>query len=129
LFPNPSFEADDNAPVITSFNWNHYSDWRTDSLNDNEENASILQRIGLQPQQELPIILNSDKSNLLGFKTKTARTGSGRMAIISGVCKNGFGELDALQDTYSEYIECKLNQALEPGRSTACVIMWRSTAK
>jgi Mg-chelatase subunit ChlD len=121
LVPNPSFEADDNAPVITTFNWNHYTDWRKDSLyentgNDDVSKSSVLTLGWFQPTGGTPDYLNSDQSNLLGFKTKTARTGNGRMAIITGISKNGLVSWLFYKDTYSEYIECKLNKSLESGK-------------
>jgi Mg-chelatase subunit ChlD len=116
LVPNPSFEADNRAPVINSFNWNHYSDWRTDSLYGNPGNKIILAANWFQPTGGTPDILNSDQSNLLGFKTKTARTGTGRMAIITGIAKNGLVSWLLYKNTYSEYIECKLNQPLVQGK-------------
>lgn len=116
LVPNPSFEADNYAPVITEFNWNHYGDWRTDSIYKNPSNKLVLAANWFQPTGGTPDILNSDKSHLLGFKTKTARTGTGRMAIITGVCKNGLVSWLLYRDTYSEYIECKLNQPLVAGK-------------
>jgi Mg-chelatase subunit ChlD len=116
LVPNPSFEADNRAPVITQFNWNHYGDWRTDSINKNPSNKLVLAANWFQPTGGTPDILNSDKSHLLGFKTKTARTGTGRMAIITGICKNGLMSWLLYRDTYSEYIECKLNQPLVAGK-------------
>jgi len=76
-----------------------------------------------------PDYLNFRQSNLLGFKTKTARTGSGAWPSSAVFVKMVLVSWMLYKDTYSEYIECKLNQALETGRSTACVIMWRSTAK
>ena len=116
LVPNPSFEADNRAPVITAFNWNHYGDWRTDSLNLHSGNALYLADHWFQPTGGTPDMLNSDKSNLLGFKTKTARTGTGRMGLITGICKNGLVSWMLYQDTYSEYIECRLNQPLVAGK-------------
>jgi hypothetical protein len=103
LVPNPSFEADDRAPVITSFNWH-------------TANKNYIAEYWFQPTGGTPDLLNSDKSNLLGFKTKTARTGSGRMGLITGICKNGLVSWLMYQNTYSEYIECRLNQSLEPGK-------------
>lgn len=121
LVPNPSFEADKDAPVITTFNWNHYNDWQKDSLWENSsgdevEKSSILTVGWFQPTGGTPDYLNSDQSNLLGFKTKTARTGNGRMAIITGICKNGLVSWLLYKDTYSEYIECKLNKSLQAGK-------------
>ncbi|MDQ3111592.1 MAG: VWA domain-containing protein [Bacteroidota bacterium] len=114
--PNPSFEADNRAPVITTFNWNHYGDWIKDSLYTQPDNNLVVAANWFQPTGGTPDILNSDKSHLLGFKTKTARTGTGRMGIISGICKNGLVSWMFYQDTYSEYIECKLNQPLTEGK-------------
>ena len=116
LVPNPSFEADNRAPVITIFNWKHYADWRKDSVYQNPSNKLVLAAHWFQPTGGTPDILNSDKSHLLGFKTKTARTGSGRMGIISGICKNGLVSWFFYRDTYSEYVECKLNQPLVAGK-------------
>ncbi len=116
LVPNPSFEADNRAPVITTFNWNHYGDWRTDSLYRNSNNKMYLAQNWFQPTGGTPDMLNSDNSNLLGWKTKTARTGTGRMAIIAGICEHGLVTWMFYQNTYSEYIECKLNQPLDTGQ-------------
>lgn len=116
LVPNPSFEADNRAPVITTFNWNHYGDWRKDSLYSHPGNEIYLADHWFQPTGGTPDILNSDRSNLLGFKTKTARTGTGRMGLITGICKNGLVSWMLYQNTYSEYIECRLNQPLVAGK-------------
>lgn len=116
LVPNPSFEADNRAPAITTFFWNHYGDWRTDSLYTKPGNKLIVAAEWFPATSGTPDALNSDKSNLLGFKTKTARTGSGRMGFIAGVCKNGLVSWMLYKDTYSEYIECKLNQPLVAGK-------------
>lgn len=116
LVPNPSFEADNHAPVITTFFWNHYGDWRKDSLYSKPNNNLILAAEWFPATSGTPDALNSDKSNLLGFKTKTARTGSGRIGIISGICKNGLVSWLLYKETYSEYVECKLNQPLVAGK-------------
>ncbi len=116
LVPNPSFEADDRAPTITTFNWNHYTDWRKDSLYDKPGNKLVLADHWFQPTIGTPDVLNSDQSNLLGFKMKTARTGTGRIGLITGVCKNGLVSWMMYQNTYSEYIECKLIQPLIAGK-------------
>lgn len=116
LVPNPSFEADNRAPVITTFFWNHYGDWRKDSLYKNPNNKLILAANWFPATSGTPDALNSDKSHLLGFKTKTARTGDGRMGIIAGICKNGLVSWLLYRDTYSEYVECKLNQPLVAGK-------------
>jgi hypothetical protein len=116
LVPNPSFEADNRAPIITTFNWNHFADYRTDSVYTHPGNQIILAQNWFPATGGTPDMLNSDYSNLLGWKTKTARTGTGRMAIITGVCKNGLVSWLLYQDTYSEYIECRLNHPLEAGK-------------
>jgi Mg-chelatase subunit ChlD len=121
LVPDPSFESDIHAPVITAFNWNHYKDWQKDSLNINYQNTDvdnedILAQNWFQPTSGTPDYLNSDQSNLIGFKTKTARTGNGRMAIITGICKNGLVSWLFYKNTYAEYIECELNKPLDTGK-------------
>ncbi|HET6992620.1 MAG TPA: VWA domain-containing protein, partial [Bacteroidia bacterium] len=100
--------------------WNHYADWRTDSVYMNPGNKIILAKNWFPATAGTPDVLNSDYSNLLGWKTKTARTGTGRMAIIAGICKNGLVSWLLYKDTYSEYIECRLNHDLEAGK-TYCV--------
>ena len=117
LVPNSSFEADIHAPVITSFNWHHYKDWQKDSLSDyGGHDETVLTLNWFPPTAGTPDYLNSPNSNLIGFKTKTARTGEGRMGIVAGFCKNGLASWLQYQDTYSEYIECELNQKLDAGK-------------
>lgn len=116
LVPNPSFEADIHAPAIQKFNWNRYVDWKTDSLHAHAGNERYLTKDWFQPTGGTPDYLNSRSSWLLGWKTKTARTGSGRMAIIGGLSKNSISTWLFFQDTYAEYIECRLTQPLEAGK-------------
>lgn len=116
LVPNPSFEADVGAPPIRKFNWNRYADWKTDSLYTRPGNADILTKSWWQPTAGTPDYLNTHSSYLLGFRTKTARTGSGRMAIIGGLAKHSLVSWLFYQDTYAEYIECRLIKPLEAGK-------------
>lgn len=120
LVPNPSFEADTGAPVITQFNWNRYADWKRDSLTVKAGNQYFLAKDWFQPTGGTPDFLNSKSSWLLGWKTKTAKTGKGRMAIIGGLSKNSLVNWIVQKNTYAEYIECRLKKPLEPGK-TYCV--------
>jgi hypothetical protein len=120
LVPNPSFEADTIAPDITKFNWNRYSDWRKDSLKTKAGNELYLAKSWWQPTGGTPDYLNSKNSWLLGFKTKTARTGDGRMALIAGITKKSLVAWAFYKETYAEYIECRLLDTLEAGK-TYCV--------
>lgn len=117
LVPNPSFEADSMAPPITTFHWQHYEDWRKDSISRVKNSKLVLARDWYQVTSGTPDHLNSPKSHLLGFKTKTARTGKGRMGIISGICENGLVSWLLYRNTYSEYIGCKLSRPLEAGKT------------
>ncbi|MBI3510237.1 MAG: VWA domain-containing protein [Bacteroidetes bacterium] len=114
--PNPSFESDVNAPPIQQFNWNKYVDWRKDSLYNHSGNELYLCSGWWQPTSGTPDYLNSDRSYLLGFKTKTARTGEGRMGIIGGIAESSLVTWLFYKDTYAEYIECKLNAPLDSGK-------------
>jgi hypothetical protein len=114
--PNPSFEEDIGAPDIQKYNWNKYLDWQTDSLYSKKGNELILTSDWWQPTDGTPDYLNSKNSSLLGFRTKTARTGEGRMAIICGLAKNSLTTWLFYPDTYAEYIECRLNDTLTRGK-------------
>jgi hypothetical protein len=113
--PNPSFENDNSFKPITGFHWQHYKHGTSDSFLIGN-NKLVLADKWFQPTDGTPDILNSDSSYLFGFKTKTARTGTGRMGMITGICKNGLVSWFAYQDGYSEYIECKLTQPLVEGK-------------
>ncbi|HEU4717205.1 MAG TPA: VWA domain-containing protein [Bacteroidia bacterium] len=114
LVPNPSFE-EPGAPVIQKFNWGRYKDWKRDSLDYRTKN--YLCKDWFQVTDGTPDYLNSDQSWLLGWKTKTARTGDGRMAIIGGLAKNSLVSWLLYSDTYAEYVECRLLQPLEAGKT------------
>jgi von Willebrand factor type A domain len=118
--PDPSFESDTLAPPIQKYNWNHYTDWRKDSASRIRNSEKYLTRDWFQPTKGTPDYLNSKQSWFIGWKTKTARTGDGRMGIITGLSENSLMNWMYTKNTYSEYFECRLNNPLEAGK-TYCV--------
>lgn len=114
--PNPSFEADTNAPAIHQYHWRRYADWKKDSLYVKAGNEHYLAKNWFEPTEGTPDYLNSKSSWLLGWRTKTARTGKGRMGIIGGLSKHSLVNWMLYKDTYAEYIECRLTQPLEAGK-------------
>ncbi len=110
---NPSFERDTLAPPIHKFNWRKYVDWQKGIAGQER----ILTEGWFQPTGGTPDYLNSNKSHLQGLACKQARTGKGRMGIITGIGQRS-SLMAALRqgEAYAEYIETELRYTLEAGR-------------
>ncbi|MGL4599456.1 MAG: VWA domain-containing protein [Bacteroidia bacterium] len=110
---NPSFERDTIAPTIHKFNWKKYVDWQSGHASQ----KNILTETWFQPTAGTPDYLNSNKSHLQGLACKQARTGKGRMGMITGIGHRS-GVMAAVRqgEQYAEYIETELKFKLEAGR-------------
>jgi hypothetical protein len=120
LVRNPSFEFDTIAPPIDHLNWHRYNYWMSDRASDAADPSKVLTQHWYQPTKGTSDYFNSYQSSHIGFATKNARTGKGRMAIIAGVCHNSLASWLIYQNGYSEYIATRLSQPLVGGK-TYCV--------
>jgi hypothetical protein len=120
LVRNPSFEFDTIAPPIDQLNWHRYNYWMSDRASDAADPSKVLTQHWFQPTKGTSDYFNSYQSSHIGFATKNARTGKGRMGIIAGVCHYSFASWLIYQQGYSEYIETRLSQPLVGGK-TYCV--------
>ncbi|MCU0433232.1 MAG: hypothetical protein MUC87_07260 [Bacteroidia bacterium] len=120
LVRNPSFEFDTIAPPIDELNWRRYRYWMSDHASEAANPKIVLTQHWYQPTQGTTDYYNSYKSSHVGFSTKNARTGKGRIGIIAGVCHNSLASWLIYQNGYSEYVSTRLTQPLEAGK-TYCV--------
>ncbi|MCA6363420.1 MAG: hypothetical protein IM638_10310 [Bacteroidetes bacterium] len=117
---NPSFEFDTIAPPVDQFNWHRYESWMSDRASDAANPQIVLTKDWYQTTKGTPDYFNSWQSSHVGFATKNARTGKGRMGIIAGVCHHSPASWLIYQNGYSEYVSTRLTQPLEAGK-TYCV--------
>ena len=120
LVRNPSFEFDTIAPPIDQLNWHRYQYWMSDRASDAADPAIVLTQHWYQTTKGTSDYFNSWQSSHVGFATKNARTGKGRMGIIAGVCHHSLASWLIYQNGYAEYVSTRLTQPLEAGK-TYCV--------
>jgi hypothetical protein len=120
LVRNPSFEFDTIAPPIDQLNWHRYQYWMSDRASEAVNPEIVLTQHWYQPTKGTSDYYNSYQSSHVGFSTKNARTGKGRMGIIAGVCRHSLASWLIYQNGYAEYVSTRLTQPLKAGH-TYCV--------